>query len=102
MEFEMSPEDLSCSWEEDGELRVEELDKYILSKGAWVTILYRYRERKGDGSWGEPKVRIQRYRKQHGKYSNQSKFNISSAKQAKKIVDQLNIWFKDEFAELEK
>ena len=97
MEFEMSAEDLSCTWEEDGELKVEELDKCILSKGAWVTILFLYRERKGDGTWGESKVRIQRYRKQNGKYSNQSKFNISSAKQAKKIVDQLSSWFKDEF-----
>jgi len=101
MEFEMTPEDLSCSWEEDGELKVEELDKCILSKGAWVTILYLYRERKGDGSWTPEKVRIQRYKKQHGKYSNQSKFNISSAKQAKKIVDQLQTWFKDEFAEMD-
>ncbi len=97
MDYEMSPEDLSCTWEEDGELKVEELDKHILSKGAWVTIMYLYRERKGDGSWGPEKVRIQRYRKQHGKYSSQSRFNISSAKQAKKIVDQLSEWFKDEF-----
>lgn len=89
----MTVEDLSCEWEEDGELKVEQLDKEILSKGAWVTIMYLYRERKGDGSWAEPKVRIQRYKKQHGRYLNQSRFNISSAKQANKMCDVLKRWF---------
>ena len=93
MDHEMTVDDLSCEWEEDGELTVEQLDKYILTKGAWSTIMYKYRERKPDGSWGEPKVRVQRYRKQRGRYSSQSKFNISSEKQARLIVKQLQEWF---------
>ncbi len=97
MEFETSVDDLSVEWEEDGQLVVEELDKCILTKGAWATLMFKYRERnKRDGTWGDPKVRIQRYRKQRGKYSPQSKFNISSAKQARQIVAQLQHWFPEE------
>lgn len=95
MEHEMTVDDLSCEWEEDGELTVEQLEKYVLTKGAWATIMYKYRERKGDG-WTDPKVRVQRYRKQRGRYTSQSKFNISSAKQARQIVDVLNQWFPQE------
>ncbi len=94
MDHEMSIDDLSVEWEEDGQLVVEELEKHILTKGAWATLMFKYRERnKQSGEWGEPKVRIQRYRKQNGRYSPQSKFNISSAKQARMIVAQLNDWF---------
>jgi len=93
MEQEMSVEDLSCEWEEDGELRVEELAKHVLTKGAWATLMFKYRERKPDGSWGDPKVRIQRYKKARGRYLSQSKFNISSEKQARMIIDTLQEWF---------
>ncbi len=96
MEHEVSIEDLSCEWEEDGELKVEQLDKNILTKGAWATIMFLFRDKKTDGSWAEPKVRIQRYKKQYGRYTNQAKFNISSAKQAKLIATQLQAWFPEE------
>lgn len=92
----MSVEDLSCEWEQDGELIVEQLDKNVLTKGAWATIMFLYRERKPDKSWGAPKVRVQRYKKAHGRYMSQSKFNISSGKQARKIMDQLAQWFPEE------
>ncbi|MDJ0835073.1 MAG: hypothetical protein QNK37_01070 [Acidobacteriota bacterium] len=95
MDHEMTVDDLTCEWEEDGQLTVEQLDKYVLTKGAWATIMYKYRERKGEG-WTDPKVRVQRYRKQKGRYSSQSKFNISSAKQARQIVQQLQQWFPED------
>jgi len=96
MEYEMTVDDLSCEWEEDGQLKVEQLDKFILSKGAWSTIMFLYRDRKNDDTWSDPKVRIQRYRKQHGRYTSQSKFNISSGRQARKICGQLEQWFPGE------
>lgn len=97
MEFEMSVDDLTVEWEEEGELVVEQLEKHILTKGAWATLMFMYRERnKRDGSWSAPKARIQRYRKQNGKYSPQSKFNISSGKQARAMVKTLQEWFPEE------
>lgn len=93
MENEMTVDDLTCQWEQDGEIVVEQLNKFLLSKGAWVTVMYHYRERKPDGSWTPAKVRIQRYKKMRGKYSSQSKFNISSKKQAMMIVEKLQEWY---------
>ena len=48
--------------DESGQQIVEEIDKEVLSKGSWTTILFRYREwdRKKE-VWGEEKARIERY-----------------------------------------
>ena len=96
MEETMTVDDIRCDYEEDGELRVEQLDKVILSKGAWATILFLYREKQAGGTWTEPKARIQRFKKMRGRYSSQSKFNISSGKQARMIASQLQTWFPEE------
>lgn len=86
-------EDLSINYEEDGILVVKELDKVALSKGAWATIMYKYVEwdRKKE-AYGPEKFTIRRYRKIRGNYQQQSKFNISSVDQAKKIIEALGNW----------
>ncbi|GAB4342495.1 MAG: hypothetical protein Kow0089_17630 [Desulfobulbaceae bacterium] len=85
--------ELSISYEEDGTLIVKELDKEILSKGAWTTILFRYRELdRKSGEYGPDKYSIRRYQKQKGQYIPKSKFNISSRAQAEKIVETLSRW----------
>lgn len=86
-------EDLSVSYEEDGVQVVQELDKEILSKGAWATVIYRYRqwEPKKD-TYGPDRFTIRRYKKLHGEYRQQAKFNISSRDQAEKIVSALQRW----------
>lgn len=86
-------DDISINYEEDGTLIVKELDKEILSKGAWTTILFRYQDyNRTKGEYGPDKYTIRRYQKRNGQYLPKSKFNISSAKQAKKIIDTLNKW----------
>lgn len=87
--------DLTVNYEEDGKQVVKELDKQYLSKGSWSTVMFLYQEldRKTD-EYGEPKVTIRRYQKVYGEFRQRSKFNISSTKQASKIVDILNDWFK--------
>ncbi|NDY41357.1 hypothetical protein G3N55_00635 [Dissulfurirhabdus thermomarina] len=93
-------EDLTIEYEEDGVTVVQELDKAILSKGAWATVLYRYRqwERSKDG-YGDDRFTIRRYRKIRGEYRQQAKFNISSRDQARKIVDVLSRWLEDDDVE---
>jgi hypothetical protein len=86
-------EDLSVDYEEDGQLLSRQLDKVVLSKGAWSTILYRYQDwdrQKGD--FGPEKYSIRRYQKRNGQYQQKSKFNISSAAQARKLIDSLSLW----------
>ena len=88
-----SIDDLTVNYEENGQLVVKELDKAILSRGAWTTILFRYQDWLPDNdSYGPDKYVIRRYRKMGGEYRQQSKFTISSVDQARKIVDTLQSW----------
>lgn len=89
-------EDLTINYEEDGVLVVKETGKEVLSKGAWTTILYRYNnlDRKS-GGYGKDMYTIRRYQKRQGEYLMKSKFNISSAEQAKKIIATLETWVKE-------
>lgn len=86
-------EDLTVNYEEEGLLIVKELDKEILSKGAWATILFRYQDLdKVTQEYGSDKFIIRRYQKKNGQYQVKSKFNISSVAQARKIVETLGGW----------
>lgn len=88
-----TPDDLTVTYEEDGINVVDELDKRILSKGAWTTILFRYREwDRSKGVYGKDKYSIRRYQKRNGQYQQKSKFNISSPDQARQLVEALNDW----------
>lgn len=86
-------EDLSVDYEEEGVQVVQQLDKEILLKGAWDTVLFRYRQwepKKED--YGPDRFTIRRHKKLHGEYRQQAKFNISSRDQAEKIVAALQRW----------
>jgi len=85
--------ELTVNYEEDGILVVKELDKVVLSKGAWATVLFRYQQwdrRKKE--YGPDRYTIRRYQKRSGEYIPKSKFNISSRDQAEKIVEALKGW----------
>ena len=72
-------DDISINYEEDGVMIVKELDRAVLSKGAWTTILFRFQQwdrRKEE--YGPDKYTIRRYQKRSGEYIPKSKFNISS------------------------
>ena len=76
--------DISITYEEDGQVLVKEIDKEILSSGAWATIVFRYQDLdKAKGEYGPDKFTIRRYQKRDGQYQAKSKFNISSTAQAK-------------------
>ncbi|MCD6501356.1 hypothetical protein J7L01_02015 [bacterium] len=86
-------DDLTIQYEEDGILIIDELDKVILSRAGWCTIVYRYRQwNRGKEEYGDDKFSICRYRKLNGRYVKKSKFNISSVAQAKKLIDALSGW----------
>lgn len=88
-------EDLTVNYEEDGVLVVKELDKEILSKGAWTTILFRYQDLdKKSNEYSADRYIIRRYQKKDGTYQSKSKFKISSPEQATKIVNALQNWLK--------
>jgi hypothetical protein len=90
-------EDLTVSYTEDGIETTRELDKVILSKGSWTTILFRYQEwDRAKGDYGPEKYSIRRYQKRGGEYRQQSKFNISSRAQAEGLIKALQGWLEQE------
>ena len=89
-------DELTVQYEEDGLVTVKELDKKVLTKGAWSTIIYRYQDwdrRKEE--YSKEKYTIRRYQKRSGQYMQKSKFNISSKDQALAIIEALQGWMKD-------
>jgi hypothetical protein len=65
----------------------------ILSRGAWATVLFKYRQWEASKEgYGPIRFTLRRYRKLRGEYRQQSKFNISSQDQAQKIIQALEAW----------
>ncbi|MGC1183486.1 hypothetical protein [Legionella sp.] len=88
-------DDITIAFSENDTQITKELDKHILSKGAWTTIIFKYQDwdnTKND--YGPIKYSIRRYQKRNNQYWQKSKFNISSADQAQKIVTILSDWLK--------
>jgi hypothetical protein len=89
-------DDITINYEEDGIFLVKELDKVVLSKGAWTTIMFKYQEwSKAKGEYGPVKYSIRRYQKRQDFYTQKSKFNISNNKQAKMIIETLANWIEE-------
>lgn len=86
-------EELTVRYEDNGIETVKELDKEVLTKGAWSTIIYKYQSwdaKKQD--YSADRYTIRRYQKRNGEYQLKSKFNISSRDQAKQIIEILTKW----------
>jgi hypothetical protein len=92
-------DELTANYEEDGVLKVKELDKYVLTKGAWATVMFLYQDfDRAKDDYGQKKVTIRRFQKRDGEYAYRSKFNISSVAQAKMVVEALQKWIEEEEA----
>ena len=86
-------DEISINYEEDGAQLVKEINKEILTRGAWTTILFQYQEwDKHKSEYGPMKYSIRRYQKRNNVYLPKSKFNISNDDQGKKIIDVLSRW----------
>ena len=89
----LTVEELTIAYEENGLEMVKEIDKAVLSKGAWATVVFRYQEwDKAKKVYGADKYSIRRYKKSGGDYRQQSKFTISSPDQARKLIEVLQNW----------
>jgi Fic family protein len=71
---------------------VEQLDKVVLTKGVWSTILFRYREIDNEtGAIGPMKATIKRYQKHGGYYKKRDSVNLTGAS-AQTLVTVLSEW----------
>ena len=86
-------DELTIQYEEDGQVVVEELEKVILQKGTWTTVLYRFRQMNPrTGQWDPPKAALRRYQKTRGYFRKTDSVNISQ-KSAPILVAKLREWF---------
>jgi len=87
-------DEITIDWkDESGQQLVRQVRKEVLTSGAWSTIIFLYQDLdKKNGEFGPMKIRVARYQKRGGKFIPQSKFNISSARQAKQIVKVIENW----------
>jgi hypothetical protein len=88
-----SVEELSIDYTEGGIQLVKELDKQILTKGAWATVIFKYQDwNRSKEEYGPEKYTIRRFQKRDGQYQARARFNISSRDQATKIIGALQKW----------
>jgi hypothetical protein len=93
MEMAETIDEITINYEEDDIQIVKELDKEVLSRGAWSTIIFKYQQwEKGKDKYSDDRYTIRRYRKMKGVYSQQSKFNVSGRDQAAKLAAILKKW----------
>jgi hypothetical protein len=87
-------DEITIDWKDDnGQQLVKQVKKEVLTSGAWSTIMFMYQDLdKKSGEFGPKKIRVARYQKRGGKFIPQSKFNISSARQARQIVEIIQGW----------
>jgi hypothetical protein len=87
-------DELSYNYEDEGKLVRKEVNRSVLSKGAWATVMFLYQEldRQKD-VWRDPKIAIVRFKKSGGQYRKQSSFNISSERQARQVVEIIEKWY---------
>ncbi len=89
-----SIDEVSYNYEEEGRLVRKEIDRAVLSKGAWATLMFLYQELdRQTEQYREPKIAIVRFKKWNGVYRKQSSFNISSRKQAQQILEVIERWY---------
>ncbi|AKQ33639.1 hypothetical protein [Candidatus Coxiella mudrowiae] len=89
-------DDLTVEYVEDGIVTLRQLDKVILTKGAWCTILYKIQTwNRSKQAYNPVSYTIRRYQKRSGEFKQRYKFTISSNEQAQKIVDALTKWMEE-------
>jgi hypothetical protein len=87
-------DELTYNYEDQGVLLRKELDKVVLTKGSWATVMFLYQELdKASGKFRAPKMAIVRFKKFKGSYRKQSSFNVSSEKQARQITGVFDQWY---------
>jgi hypothetical protein len=87
-------DDLTFDQEDDGVLVRKQLDRVVLAKGAWATVMFLYQELdRASGTFRAPKMAIVRFKKWNGVYRKQSAFNLSGEAQARELTQVFERWY---------
>lgn len=89
-------DELTVNWHEGTQLKVREIDKVVLTQGAWVTVAFLYQELDlATQTYRAPKVALRRYKKRGDRYVVDSRFTLTSDKQALDFAAATQAWFAD-------
>ena len=87
-------EELTYDYEDEGVLVRKQVDRAVLTKGSWATVMFLFQELdRAKGKFRPPKMAIVRFKKAKGSYRKQSSFNISNEKQARQIASVFEQWY---------
>ena len=80
--------------EDDGVLVRKQLDRVVIARGAWATVMFLYEELdRATGAFRAPKMAIVRFKKWNGVYRKQSAFNLSGEAQARELTQVFERWY---------
>jgi hypothetical protein len=89
-----SLDELTYDYEDEGVLVRKQIERAILTKGSWATVMFLFQELdRAKGKFRPPKMAIVRFKKSKGSYRKQSSFNISNEKQARQITEVFEGWY---------
>ena len=89
-----SLDELTYDYEDEGVLVRKQIDRAVLTKGSWATVMFLFQELdRAKNKFRPPKMAIVRFKKSKGSYRKQSSFNISNEKQARQIAEVFERWY---------
>ena len=89
-----SLDELTYDYEDEGVLVRTQIDRVVLTKGSWATVMFLFQELdRAKNKFRAPKMAIVRFKKSKGSYRKQSSFNISNEKQARQITEVFEGWY---------
>ncbi len=78
---------------DDGQMVRRQLEKVVLSRGVWATVLFLYQDRdRQTGDWKAPRMSIVRFQKWKGAYRKHSGFSVTDQEQANALLEVFERW----------
>jgi hypothetical protein len=86
-------DELTYDQEVDGVLVRRQLDRAVLARGAWATVMFLFEELdRTTGAYGAPRMAIMRFQKWKGGWRKHAAFNVANAAQADELAAVLARW----------
>ena len=86
-------DELTYDQEDDGVLVRKQLDRVVLARGAWATVMFLFAELdRATGAWRAPKIAVVRLQKWRGGYRKHAAFNVAGEAQARELTAAFERW----------
>jgi len=86
-------DELTYDLDEDGALVRRQLERVVLTRGAWSTVLFLYEELdRRTGAFRPPRAAVVRFQKVRGGYRKHSAFVVGSADEMGVLLSTLGRW----------